>query len=740
MYISMSSVPKWYFEETTSDDSSSLSTAAHFEKDISGVVREFTQNSLDSKRNGEATVTVKISLVSMPKSKNTLCTYFDGTFRGHVDRIKKSKDQELKRTIIDALDMNTEDLQFALVLEDFGTIGLQGDIHCVESGAGEHFQAFMRAQGSSESKSNVKLGSWGLGKATLWLAGAAKSIFVYSVRHNSTPSKVLMGRCILPSAPGPKVGGVNESSNGYWGVKRMDKVTTGKAQVQMSAYSVPVVTDKLCKKLVDDFKLERDAEPGLSVVIPYYTPSDTFLDSMANVFAEEWALVITEGGLNVYIYDKREKPNPTPIVLDKNNIANYESKFKEKSLARVFAMSRLAKKDMLQLNYKIEHNLDAESFINEYRKDIEKHYEGGKGNPVMIAINNIPVNNAKITQEYGQLYVMITPGTEGTYYVQLYRDYLRIGVSKGKPADSLRTGLPVGIDLWAAGTLQGKKQSNPVAALIRDGELPSHTDVKPTKSGNFDRENRDKKVWLFIKNLPARLARVLDYGSGIEDLKPFADIFPIGVRTDTSSILCIDTERLPKGIVKKDYRTRVRGNGGTKPYKWSVSLNDYGICIEPNSGMLTIPAQTKKDGINLTVSLSDASDESVSKEFTVDFKTEQSTPNEATEFSIVRSGTDSVAVTIGGIPDTWVNGCKVIFGYRRDGITVGESLSKESYADLGTDVEAAGTGITAICIGDKGEVAIAWTVVPQAQIVVKVMGASLDENRELVAKLEGLTK
>lgn len=745
VYLPMSSSPTWYFEPTISDDSPSLATAAHFSKYLNAVVREFTQNSLDGKLpESPKPVTIKVSLVTMPKIDNPKLKYFDSTFKGHVGRINKSKDKGLKEDITRALDKSDAKSQYALVLEDFETIGLHGDTYRVDSGKDEHFQAFMRATGSSESKASGKMGSWGLGKATLWYAGAAKSIFVYSIRSEGTPIEVLMGRCILPTVPGPGKLGQNESSNGYWGVTRVEKINTKYSQIPVGKYSVPVTNADagLIDSFKTDFKLQRkQKESGLSVVIPYYTPNDSFAKDISKIFAEEWALVIVEGGLTVEIYDKRGSEQ-LKVVLNNSNIGEYKNLFAEKSLARVFDMSKLVKESAaLVLEYKTEHGFNAATFISEHRDALMAHVDICKSQPAMFIIDNIPVNTSERAQEYGQIYVMVTPTNNSTQRVQLYRDYLRIGGEKGSSAESLRNRQTVGVDLWANSKLQGKSGLNPVAALIRDGEPPSHTDVKPKNSGNFEREKRDVHAWNFIKNLPAQMAKALDYGSAEKDFTAFAEIFPAGNEGATPQTLCISTDRLPKGEVNAQYRTRVRGSGGETPYEWSVSFKDpnHSGSIGKENGMLTIPLQSEEVAINLTVSLRDKNGLSVSKDFTVDFKNKPVQPNEAQDFTIAKtvSGAD---ITIKDIPDTWAIGCKVTFGYRRDGLTVGGSLSAASYADLGKNVKAnaVDNGVTTQCHASTGEVAIMWTTNPTEQLVVKVTGVSFDTNRELIAKLEEL--
>lgn len=748
VYLPMSNSPKWYFEPTISDDSPSLATAAHFSKYLSAVVREFTQNSLDGKLpENEKPVTIKVSLVSMPKIDNPDLTYFDSTFRGHIDRIDKSKDKDLKKDILNALNKDEEKTRYALVLEDFETIGLRGDVYRVDSAKDEHFQAFMRATGSSESKASGKMGSWGLGKATLWYAGASKSIFVYSVRSEGTPKEVLMGRCILPTVPGLTEGGRNESSNGYWGVKRVQPISTKPkhSQIPVDAYSVPVTGSgegaELICKFKKDFKLRRGKQSGLSVVIPYYTPNDSFAKSISQIFAEEWALVIVEGGLTVEIYDERSINQPE-VVLNNSNISAYKNSFGEKSLARVFDMSELAKgPDVQVLEYKTEHGFSAAAFINKHRSAIMTRVSNCKSQPAMFILDNIPVNTSERTQEYGQLYVMITPNNNSTQRVQLYRDYLRIGGEKGSSAESLRNRQTVGVDLWAHPMLTDKSGLNPVAALIRDGELPSHTDVKPKKAdANFEREKRDVRAWNFIKNLPAQMAKALDYGSAGKDFTAFAEIFPAGNEGTAPQTLCISTDRLLKGEVNAQYRTRVRGSGGETPYEWSVSFKDpnHSGSIHKENGTLTVPLQSEEVAINLTVSLRDKNGLSVSKDFIVDFKNKPVQPNEAQDFTIAKtsSGAD---ITINGIPSGWATGCKVTFGYRRDGLTVGNSLSAASYADLGNNAIVNGNnGVTTQCRASEGEVDIKWTMNPTGQVVVNVTGVSFDTNRELIAKLEEL--
>lgn len=111
------------------------------------LVREAVQNVLDARR-GADPIRVRIRLGSIPEHRAV--PYLSG-LRPHVEAVVPGASEAF----------NGEDCRF-LVIEDFGTTGLTGDLEASGPTAGvrNNYYSFVWAEGSS-SKSQGDRGRWG---------------------------------------------------------------------------------------------------------------------------------------------------------------------------------------------------------------------------------------------------------------------------------------------------------------------------------------------------------------------------------------------------------------------------------------------------------------------------------------------------------------------------------------------------------------------------------------------------
>jgi hypothetical protein len=142
-----------------------------------------------------------------------------------------------------------------LVYEDFGTVGLAGDPgeHKVIDGVTNHFLNFFRAEGHSD-KGERDRGSWGIGKTIFPRASGISSFFGLTVR-NDDHRHLLMGRSILKYHT---VEDGSFKSDGYFGVSRPD------------GFMMPCDDAAILAEFSNDFRLMRQDQPGLSIVVPWY--------------------------------------------------------------------------------------------------------------------------------------------------------------------------------------------------------------------------------------------------------------------------------------------------------------------------------------------------------------------------------------------------------------------------------------------------------------------------------------
>jgi hypothetical protein len=146
-----------------------------------------------------------------------------------------------------------------LVFEDFGTTGLCGDPlqwHKKE-GVKNGFFTFFRAEGQSDKEEGDR-GRWGVGKFVFPRASRVSTFLAVTVRHDDK-RRLLMGRAIL------KTHAIDDKryvADGYYG--ELKDVSAGGQLVAPVEDSKPI--DQFCA----DFDLKRGAEPGLSIVVPWY--------------------------------------------------------------------------------------------------------------------------------------------------------------------------------------------------------------------------------------------------------------------------------------------------------------------------------------------------------------------------------------------------------------------------------------------------------------------------------------
>lgn len=211
------------------------------------LVREGIQNALDAKISQEVRIRLYLADEDHAPNANQISRWFDGVW-DHLN----SKGNGLRDT------PNKNDPCSYLVFEDFGTTGLQGNIHQPfdEPGNKNSFYYFFRAEGRS-GKSEGDRGRWGIGKHVFPRSSRISTYFGFTVRADDG-AHLLMGHTVLKSH---KMNGDNYAPDGYYG-----------DQNQNNALMLPVTDKKTLADFCKDFNLSRDNQSGLSIVVPYVTP------------------------------------------------------------------------------------------------------------------------------------------------------------------------------------------------------------------------------------------------------------------------------------------------------------------------------------------------------------------------------------------------------------------------------------------------------------------------------------
>jgi hypothetical protein len=217
------------------------------------LVREAIQNSLDARTNDSrarcvpARVRIFLSEDELALTAARADKWF-GSIWPHVSAPRNGLvDKPTKK----------ENCPF-IVIEDFATTGLDGDPEAfsVDPESPNNFLNFFRAVGYSDKGTHAK-GSWGVGKTVFPRSSRISSFIGYTVRA-SDERRMLLGRSILKYH---SVGGRPFKSDGYYGRPRDD------------GFVLPIEELSVLTDFRKDFQLERHEEPGLSVVVPWYSTS-----------------------------------------------------------------------------------------------------------------------------------------------------------------------------------------------------------------------------------------------------------------------------------------------------------------------------------------------------------------------------------------------------------------------------------------------------------------------------------
>ena len=224
------------------------------------IVRESIQNSLDAAIDDPSDI--KVSFRWLNKSDGLEPDFFNQIFE---EQLKHAKEAGLD---IDSVDFENPT---ALIIEDFGTKGLTGNIKEKDD---DNFSDFWRRHGKSH-KTGKSRGRWGLGKLVYSTTSQLGAFFGATHREGDSSIHV-MGQTVLNLR---KVDGKEYPPHGFFADTEGEDI--------FSEIPVPIKDNALVEKFVSQFSLNRKNTSGLSVVIPFPNP-DFSLDGMIGVAIENY--------------------------------------------------------------------------------------------------------------------------------------------------------------------------------------------------------------------------------------------------------------------------------------------------------------------------------------------------------------------------------------------------------------------------------------------------------------------
>lgn len=310
--------PRWFFSEKRKSDinrdpiESEFFTTETLDSMTNALVRETIQNSLDAATgNGPVRVRFSFSPANKLVPQNTRQLYFASLWP-HIES-RQSGLREIPRP---------DDPVSFLVIEDFGTRGLGGDISQHEDAELESkndFYYFWRNVGRSVKKS-LDRGRWGLGKTVFQASSRINAFFGLTVREEDGKC-FLMGQSVLKIH---KVGATSYEPYGYFGEFKDE-------------LAMPVEDEAEISHFCRNFGLTRKTEAGLSIVIPY-PDQEIQRKAVATSVINHYFYPILSGDLVVEFV-----ANGKTIVLDPELLPAYVGKLEADGKAGIGPLLSLAK-------------------------------------------------------------------------------------------------------------------------------------------------------------------------------------------------------------------------------------------------------------------------------------------------------------------------------------------------------------------------------------------------------------
>lgn len=244
------------------------------------LVREAIQNSLDAVSDTTVRVRIFLGTNSHALSPQEAALWFDGAWDHlHAPGNGLREPPQLG-----------EPCPF-LVYEDFGTTGLGGDPKQAfdDPDQNNDFFYFFRAEGRT-GKSGTNRGRWGIGKHVFPRSSRGSTFFGLTVRAEDS-KRLLLGQMVLKSH---RLNGTHFSSDGYFG------------DIGPDNFVLPISDGAILDHFCTGFRLSRQNEPGLSIVVPWIDPDFT-LDHLKESVVRVCFYPILAGTLVVTIETPGEK-------------------------------------------------------------------------------------------------------------------------------------------------------------------------------------------------------------------------------------------------------------------------------------------------------------------------------------------------------------------------------------------------------------------------------------------------
>jgi hypothetical protein len=516
------------------------------------LVRETIQNSLDAAASGEKVHVIisfcrpeeRLDVSRIEAYLRGLKAHLAGENAGLSDRPKADEPMDI------------------MLIEDFGTRGLEGDIRededqsDVRGKSKNDFFYFWRNIGRAVEGTTAR-GRWGLGKTVFQAASRINSFFGVTIRR-SDPRPLLLGQSVLKIH---RTQGKKYAPYGYYGVFE-------------DQFALPVDDPAHVNQFCTEFGLQRTNQPGLSVIVPYPDREILAKDIIRSTIHHYFFPILSEG-LVVTVRNGARSNN-----LDAKSIFSFldRTDWADKGVIRSRLELARWSIDLADENYvqigeppegkqpKWEDDLFEPEQLKHLRKKLDQGERIALVVPVWIKRTNGPTEHSR-------------------YKVVLERDgdlergedhFIREGVTIAGVASLRQRGIRVLVSVT----------DKPLSKFLGDSENPAHTEWQE-RSPKF----RGKYDWgptclRYVKNSPREILKILSRPAKGRDKTLLSNLFYVDTKPSEEP-----TEKMKKatGFPGKDGMGQPALNGVTTDQYFQVQRTKDGFRLSKHPQAKRLP-------------------------------------------------------------------------------------------------------------------------------------------------------
>lgn len=391
-----------------------------------------------------------------------------------------------------------------LILEDFGTTGLEGNFgDSTVDGNRENWNAFWFREGEGAKSGAASNGRAGQGKVTFYRIGLSRAVLGYTIRHSDRKA-LLMGRSSFRR--NYNFGDIKYERDSFWCKRDGKKV-------------LPIEEGAEIQRFKAAFHLERQDEPGLSLVIPF--PVDFEPMELARTAISDFYLPIARGRLEVQIgnaiINSKNVDEKADSLLPDRVARERRSSFTKgfRSMVQGILKDEESEKPWVQLKLGWERSarLNEDFFpaaaLDQLRATLEKGDRVSVRCPVTVKPKNKPA-----VQTWFDIHFEVPDGLEKVEEAYIRRDLL-IGSETHLTVSSY---LPKARGLTLI-------EDDAMSAFLADAEEPTHLKWNASRPRLAEDYKSPKELVRAVRQALPRVLTLLSGSDSGRDVKALAKYF-----------------------------------------------------------------------------------------------------------------------------------------------------------------------------------------------------------------------